>query len=110
MEWRCVLKALWMRVMADEAVKRGPTVIGHWIGGTSVEPAGGLAPVFNPTLGARVRTVGFATVEEVDRAVRAAAAAAESWEQLPALRRARVMFRLKELLEQERKHLASLIS
>lgn len=84
--------------------------VGHWIGGVRVRPAGELAPVFNPARGVRIRSVGFATHEEVDRAVRVAAAAAESWSQVPAQRRARVMFRLKELLEQDKNRLASLIS
>ncbi len=99
-----------MQLMTDDDVKPDVTVVGHWIGGTRVEPSGGRAPVFNPTLGVRARTVGFATVEEVDRAVRVAAEAVESWEQVPAARRARVMFGLKELLEKDRKHLARLIS
>jgi malonate-semialdehyde dehydrogenase (acetylating) / methylmalonate-semialdehyde dehydrogenase len=98
-----------MQAMNDQ-VTRGPAVVGHWIGGTRVEPAGALAPVYNPARGERLRTVGCATPEEVDRAVRAAAAAGESWSQLPAQRRARVMFRLKELLEQDRQRLASMIS
>jgi malonate-semialdehyde dehydrogenase (acetylating)/methylmalonate-semialdehyde dehydrogenase len=99
-----------MQTMNDHPVQGTPAVLGHWIGGVQVRPAGELAPVFNPARGVRIRNVGFATEEEVDRAVRVAAAAAESWSQVPAQRRARVMFRLKELLEQDRKHLASLIS
>jgi malonate-semialdehyde dehydrogenase (acetylating)/methylmalonate-semialdehyde dehydrogenase len=105
-----VLKALWMQTMNEDQIQGAPAVVGHWIGGVRVPPAGERAPVFNPTRGMKIRTVGLATQEEVDRAVRVAATAAESWAQVPAQRRARVMFRLKELLEQDREHLASLIS
>ncbi len=85
-------------------------VVGHWIGGARVDPAGERAPVFNPTLGARVRAVGLATSDEVDRAVRVAAVAVESWAQLPPQRRARVMFRFKQALEDDRSHLARIVS
>ena len=88
----------------------GEQVVGHWIGGVEVEPSGSLAPVFNPTLGARVRSVALATTEEVGRAVHAAAGALDSWSQLPAQRRARVMFRFKHLLEEDRAALAKIIS
>jgi malonate-semialdehyde dehydrogenase (acetylating) / methylmalonate-semialdehyde dehydrogenase len=88
----------------------GEQVVGHWIGGVTVEPSGGLAPIFNPTLGARVRAVRLATVEDVNRAVHAAAGALVSWAQLPAHRRARVMFRFKQLLEDDRAALAAIIS
>jgi malonate-semialdehyde dehydrogenase (acetylating) / methylmalonate-semialdehyde dehydrogenase len=100
-----------MQTMNEDPLQEAPAaVVGHWIGGSPVRPAGELAPVFNPARGLKIRSVGFATEEEVDRAVRVAAAAAESWSQVPAQRRARVMFRLKELLEQERSPLARLIS
>ena len=85
-------------------------VTGHWIGGVEVQPAGELAPVFNPTLGARVRDVGLGTGDEVDRAVRAAAAAFDEWSGLTAQRRARVMFRFKQLLEDNRASLARIIT
>ena len=88
----------------------GEQIVGHWIGGVGVEPSGGVAPIFNPALGVRVRAVGLATLEEVNRAVHAAAAALDSWAQLPAQRRARVMFRFKQLLEDNRAALAAIIS
>ena len=96
--------------MNEKRLEGSPAAVGHWIGGVRVRPAGEQAPVFNPARGVKIRTVGFATEEEVDRAVRVAATAAESWSQVPAQRRARVMFRLKELLEQDKKPLAALIS
>ncbi|MGB6308205.1 MAG: CoA-acylating methylmalonate-semialdehyde dehydrogenase, partial [Steroidobacteraceae bacterium] len=52
----------------------------------------------------------LATVAEVDLAVRAAHEAAPAWAKLPALRRARVLFRFKTLLDQNAKALARLLS
>ncbi|MGA3157723.1 MAG: CoA-acylating methylmalonate-semialdehyde dehydrogenase [Steroidobacteraceae bacterium] len=85
-------------------------LVGHWIGGRAIAPTGPRAPVFNPSLGRQAREVGLATVAEVDLAVRSAHEAAPAWARLPALRRARVMFRFKELLDQNAKVLARLVS
>jgi malonate-semialdehyde dehydrogenase (acetylating) / methylmalonate-semialdehyde dehydrogenase len=86
------------------------SLVGHWIGGRALVPTGPRAPVFNPSLGCQVREVGLATVAEVDLAVRAAHEAAPAWAKLPALRRARVLFRFKALLDQNAKALARLLS
>ena len=99
-----------MRELSDSPGADIAPPVGHWIGGVKVAPLGALAPVFNPALGARIRSVGFATPEEIDRAVRVAAAALQGWSQVPPLRRARVMFRFKQLLEDDRRTLAGLIS
>jgi malonate-semialdehyde dehydrogenase (acetylating)/methylmalonate-semialdehyde dehydrogenase len=85
-------------------------LVGHWIGGRAILPTGPRAPVFNPSLGRQAREVGLATVAEVELAVRAAQEAAPAWGRLPALRRARVLFRFKELLDQNAKALARLVS
>jgi malonate-semialdehyde dehydrogenase (acetylating)/methylmalonate-semialdehyde dehydrogenase len=91
------------------------TLVGHWIDGKDHPPAGeGGAPrcgdVFNPATGAVARQVGFASVSEVDAAVRAASKAFVEWSATPALRRARVMFKFKALLEQHADELAALIT
>ena len=88
----------------------GLSLVGHWIGGRALVPTGPRAPVFNPSLGRQVREVGLATVAEVDLAVRTAHEAAPAWAKLPALRRARVLFRFKSLLDQNTKALARLLS
>ena len=47
--------------------------ISHWIDGQSVAgESGRTGPVFNPAQGVQTGEVDFASVEEVDRAVRAA--------------------------------------
>ena len=92
------------------AQSQSASLVGHWIGGRALVPTGPRAPVFNPSLGCQVREVGLATVAEVDLAVRAAHEAAPAWAKLPALRRARVLFRFKALLDQNAKALARLLS
>lgn len=88
------------------------SLVGHWIGGQPVSPSPGSrrAPVFNPATGEVAREVGFASVGDVDAAVQAAAAAASAWAATPALRRARVMFRFKEIAERHADELAAAIT
>ncbi len=87
----------------------GP-VVPHWIDGARADSPGPLAPVFNPTLGVQVCEVALACADEVDRAVRAAAGAFGAWSRLTAQRRARVMFRFKQLLDENRTDIARIIS
>ncbi len=85
--------------------------IGHFIGGRAAAgESGHFADVFNPALGEVSGRVALAGAAEIDRAVEAAAAAWPAWAATPPLRRARVMFRFKELLERDRKELAAIIT
>jgi len=85
--------------------------IGHFIGGRAAAgESGRFADVFNPALGEVSGRVALAGPAEIDRAVEAAAAAWPAWAATPPLRRARVMFRFKELLERDRKELARIIT
>ncbi len=88
------------------------TLVGHWIGGQPVapSPASRRAPVYNPATGAVAREVGFASPGDVDAAVQAAAAAAPAWAATPALRRARVLFRFKEIVDRRADELAAAIT
>ncbi len=86
-------------------------VVGHFIDGRIVVPQNSArAPVFNPALGKPVRDVALASAADVDLAVRSAKAAQPAWAKMPALQRARVMFRFKELLGQNLRALAGAIS
>ena len=78
-----------------------PPIVSHWIDGEAVVAAAGgaRAPVYNPSGGDVVREVPLGGASEVDRAVRSAHRALPGWSHLPAPRRARVLFRFKELLE-----------
>ncbi|MFM1859111.1 MAG: methylmalonate-semialdehyde dehydrogenase [Pseudomonadota bacterium] len=67
-------------------------------------------PVFNPATGQQTAEVCLAGSAEVDLAVRTAQAAFQTWSQVPPLRRARILFRFLELLNQHRDELARLIT
>ena len=66
--------------------------------------------VFNPATGEVVRKVGLAGADDVNRAVAAAKAAFRSWRATTPLRRARILNRFRELMEQHRDELARLAS
>src|SRR5690606_32659449 len=85
--------------------------VGHWIDGKSVPVAAGerSAPVYNPATGDVARRVALADGAQVDAAVRAAAAAFEGWAATPPLRRARVLFKFKELVERNAEELTACI-
>ncbi len=85
--------------------------IGHFIGGKHVAGTSGkFGDVFNPASGELSARVALAGAEEVNKAVAAAAAAWPAWANTPPLRRARVMFKLKELLDRDRKQFAAIIT
>ncbi|HET6183100.1 MAG TPA: CoA-acylating methylmalonate-semialdehyde dehydrogenase [Acetobacteraceae bacterium] len=85
--------------------------IGHFIAGKVVAGTSGqFGDVFNPALGEIAAKVALASAVEVDRAVQAARRVFPAWAATPALRRARVMFKLKELLERDRAKLAAAIT
>ncbi|HEX6113207.1 MAG TPA: CoA-acylating methylmalonate-semialdehyde dehydrogenase [Geminicoccaceae bacterium] len=85
--------------------------VGHWInGGVRAGTSGRFGDIFNPSVGEQSGRVAFASAAEVDTAVQAAKEALPSWAATTPLRRARIMFRLKDLLEQHIDELASLVS
>ena len=85
--------------------------IHHWVDGREVAGTSGrYGDVYNPALGSVSGRVGFASTAEVGKAVACAQAAFAGWAATPPLRRARVMFKFKELIEQNLDALARLIS
>src|SRR5687767_15383777 len=83
----------------------------HWIAGRLTPGVSGRAgDVFNPSLGVVAARVALASEAEVDSAVRAARAAFPGWAATPALKRARVIFKFKEIVEARRAELAKLVS
>jgi malonate-semialdehyde dehydrogenase (acetylating)/methylmalonate-semialdehyde dehydrogenase len=72
--------------------------------------SGRQADVFNPATGQVSGRVALASTSEVDAAVSSAQAAFAGWADTPPLRRARVMFKFLELLNQHRDELARLIT
>jgi malonate-semialdehyde dehydrogenase (acetylating)/methylmalonate-semialdehyde dehydrogenase len=83
----------------------------HFIGGNSVSGASGrFGDVFNPALGSASARVPLASTAEVDRAVAAAKAAFPAWSEVAPIKRARVMFKFKQLLDEHHDELAELIT
>ncbi len=66
--------------------------------------------VYNPALGKVAREVCFASIAEVDQAVDAAKTAFQSWKKVTPLKRARVIFKFKYLLEQHSERLAEILT
>jgi len=66
--------------------------------------------VFNPATGAVSARVALANAADVDTAVAAAQAAFPAWADTPPIRRARVMFKFLELVNQRKDELARLIT
>jgi malonate-semialdehyde dehydrogenase (acetylating)/methylmalonate-semialdehyde dehydrogenase len=85
--------------------------IQHYINGRIVpSQSGRQQDVFNPATGAVSAQVALASVEEVHAAVAAAKAAAPAWGETAPLKRARVMFKFKELIEKHHDDLAAAIT
>ncbi|MES2954694.1 MAG: aldehyde dehydrogenase family protein, partial [Pseudomonadota bacterium] len=85
--------------------------IAHVINGrVSPGTSGRSQDVFNPATGAVTGRVALANAAEVDSAVAAGVAAFPAWADTPPIRRARVMFKFLELLNQHKDKLAHLIT
>jgi malonate-semialdehyde dehydrogenase (acetylating)/methylmalonate-semialdehyde dehydrogenase len=85
--------------------------ITHWVNGAALAGSSGrFGDVFNPASGEVQARVALATVAEVDAAVAAAAAAFPAWSAQPALRRARVLFRFREIFERRLDEVAALLT
>src|SRR5258708_4419170 len=83
----------------------------HYIGGAEVAGRSGrFGDVYNPALGSVKARVPFASEAEVSAAVEAAQKAFPAWAATPPLRRARVMFKFKELLDAHAEKLAAIIT
>ncbi len=87
------------------------TEVGHYIDGRAVASSSGRRqPVWNPATGEIARQVALASADEVAAAVANAKAAAPAWADVPPIRRARVMNKFLELLNQHRDTLAAMIT
>lgn len=92
--------------MTHPAVHIDHYINGHIVSGTS----GRHLEVTNPATGAVTGHVALATHAEVDDAVQAAAQAFPKWADTPPIRRARVMFKFLQLLNEHKDELAHLIT
>jgi malonate-semialdehyde dehydrogenase (acetylating)/methylmalonate-semialdehyde dehydrogenase len=87
-----------------------PPLIGHYISGAVLADNQRRQPVTNPATGAMSAEVALASAQQVGAAVAAAQAAFAGWSETPPIRRARVMFKFLELLNQHRDDLARAIT
>jgi malonate-semialdehyde dehydrogenase (acetylating)/methylmalonate-semialdehyde dehydrogenase len=89
----------------------GAADVAHFIAGRIVSAEGARKQaIFNPATGAVSRQVELADAAQVDAAVAAAHAAFPKWADMPPVRRARVMFKFLDLLNQHRDTLAAMIT
>ncbi|MFP8835109.1 CoA-acylating methylmalonate-semialdehyde dehydrogenase [Hydrogenophaga sp. XSHU_21] len=85
--------------------------INHFIGGRAVPGSSPRAQdVTNPASGAVTGRVALASAADVNAAVAAAQAAFPAWADTPPIRRARVMFKFLELVNQHKDDLARMIT
>ncbi len=85
--------------------------ISHWIDGRIVEgTSGNSAPVYDPATGEQSAAVDLASVDEVDRAIAVAEAAAPEWRATSLSRRAEILFRMRELVDANRKEIAAFLT
>jgi malonate-semialdehyde dehydrogenase (acetylating)/methylmalonate-semialdehyde dehydrogenase len=88
-----------------------PVAVTHWIDGKPFAASSGrTGAVTNPATGQIVAEVGFAGVDDIDRAVASAKAAFPEWRATPLSRRAEIMFRLHSLVSENRRRLAELVT
>jgi malonate-semialdehyde dehydrogenase (acetylating) / methylmalonate-semialdehyde dehydrogenase len=85
-------------------------IIDHFIGGVAVASGARTSDVFDPNSGAVQAQVRLGGVAELAQAVALAKAAQPAWAATNPQRRARVMFKFKELVEREIDDLARLLS
>ncbi|HBD24113.1 MAG TPA: methylmalonate-semialdehyde dehydrogenase (CoA acylating) [Oceanospirillaceae bacterium] len=86
-------------------------VVGHMINGSQFQGQGDRTQdVFNPATGAVTKQVALASKNTVEEAIAAAQAAFPAWRNTPPMKRARVMFRFKQLLEENAEQICRLIT
>ena len=75
-------------------------IVGHFINGQDVADDNRPLPVTNPATGEVTRHVAMATQSTVEDAIAAAQAAFPAWRNTPPVKRAKIFFRFKQLLEE----------
>ncbi len=86
-------------------------LVGHLINGASVADADGRSQaVYNPATGEATKRVALASRATVEQAIAAAQAAFPAWRNTPPQKRARIMYRFKQLLEDNAERICALIT
>ena len=97
-------------VQAIENFYKEEQIVGHYINGQVITESSRIQEIYNPATGKVIRHVALASKSTVEKAVTAAAEAYPGWRQTPPLKRARVMFRFKELLEKHADEIVALLT
>lgn len=84
--------------------------VGHFINGRQVTIANRKLDIYDPAQGKVVGQVDVANASVVDQAVQAAEKAFPAWMSTPPLQRAKILFRFKELLEENIQELAVIVN
>lgn len=84
-------------------------MIGHFINGAINYENSRTQAVYNPATGEQSKEVAIASKTTVEQAISAAEAAFPEWRNTPVIKRARVMFKFKELLEKNAEKICELI-
>lgn len=88
-----------------------PADLGNFIGGShATSKSRDFGDVFNPSSGEVIARAPFSTAQDVDDAVANAREAFSAWGEAPAPRRAAILFRYRELLEQHFPELTRLVT
>ncbi len=90
-------------------VNKPKKVLGHFIQGRIVSKTVRKQPVYNPATGEISKEVEIADAQTVNEAVQVAEQAFPAWRDTPVIKRARVMFKFKQLLEQNAEKICALI-
>jgi malonate-semialdehyde dehydrogenase (acetylating)/methylmalonate-semialdehyde dehydrogenase len=86
------------------------SLIKHFIDGKNFEGSSNrTSDIFNPATGEQVNKVNLASKADVDFAVKKAKEAFKEWSNKPAVTRARVLFKFKELIEKNSDEITKLI-
>jgi malonate-semialdehyde dehydrogenase (acetylating)/methylmalonate-semialdehyde dehydrogenase len=84
--------------------------LGHFINGLDVADDNRPEPIYNPATGELTKRVAMASKTTVEEAITAAEAAFPAWRDTPPAKRARIMFRFKQLLEEHADEIAAAIT
>ncbi len=85
-------------------------IVGHFINGNDVADDNRPLDVTNPATGQVTKKVAMATQATVEDAIAAAEAAFPAWRNTPPAKRARIMFRFKQLLEEHADEIVALLT
>jgi malonate-semialdehyde dehydrogenase (acetylating)/methylmalonate-semialdehyde dehydrogenase len=85
-------------------------IIGHFIDGVVRSDSDRIQDVFNPATGETNTSVALASKATVEEAITSAEKAFPAWRNTPPMKRARIMFKFKELLEANAEAICELIT